>query len=71
MAELATVLEAETRSLFERYRAMRPAILEACSELRTWSQTAAPRPRSRLLLMGAVALPSAAVLLVSRARRAS
>lgn len=68
---LAGVLEAETRSLFETYRAMRPAVLAACAELVVWSRHATAPARPRLLLVGAVALPSAAVLFATRARRAS
>ena len=65
------MLDAESRSIFESYRAMRPALLAVCTELAAWSRQAVGRARARLLLVGAVALPSAAVLLVSRARRAS
>jgi len=69
--ELARVLEAESRALFENYRAMRPAVLSACADLALWAQrSSASRPRRRLLAVGAVALPSAAMLLASRARRA-
>jgi len=68
--ELARVLEAESRAIFETYRAMRPALLAVCSDLTAWSRPAVSPARPRLLLVGAVALPSAAVLLVSRARRA-
>lgn len=69
--ELARTLEAECRSIFESYRAMRPAVLSACADLRVWAERSAPsRPRSRLLVVGAVAVPSAAILLASRARRA-
>jgi CHAD domain-containing protein len=69
--ELARVLEAECRALFENYRAMRPAVLSACAELAAWAhRSIASRPRHRLLAAGAVALPSAAMLLASRARRA-
>ena len=68
--ELARALEAECRALFENYRAMRPAVLSACSDLAAWAQPSiASRPRHRLLAIGAVALPSAAMLLASRARR--
>jgi CHAD domain-containing protein len=69
--ELARVLEAECRSIFESYRAMRSAVLTACADLTAWSQRS-PRRHShpRLLAFGAVALPSAAVLLASRVRRA-
>jgi CHAD domain-containing protein len=69
--ELARVLEAECRSIFESYRAMRPAVLSACADLRAWAErSAASRPRPRLLVVGALAVPSAAILLASRARRA-
>jgi CHAD domain-containing protein len=69
--ELARALEAECRSLFESYRAMRPAVLSACADLTAWAQRSVEsRPRQRLLVVGAVALPSAAILLASRARRA-
>jgi CHAD domain-containing protein len=67
---LAGVLEAETRSLFEEYRAMRPDVLAACADLGAWARRHGPHSRPRLLLVGAVALPSAAVLLATRARRA-
>jgi CHAD domain-containing protein len=67
--ELAMVLEAEIRSMFETYRPMRPALLAVCTELAAWSRQGAGHARARLLLIGAVALPSAAVLLASRARR--
>jgi len=69
--ELARVLEAESRALFENYRAMRPAVQSACADLALWAQrSSASRPRRRLLAVGAVALPSAAMLLASQARRA-
>jgi CHAD domain-containing protein len=69
--ELERVLEAETRAIFETYRAMRPALLAVCTELAAWSRQGVGHARARLLLVGAVALPSAAVLLATRARRAS
>jgi CHAD domain-containing protein len=70
--ELVRVLEAECRSFFESYRAMRPAALSACADLKAWAQRSVEsRPRQRLLLVGVVALPSVAVLLASRARRAA
>jgi CHAD domain-containing protein len=69
--ELAMVLEAEIRSIFETYPPMRPALLALCTELAAWSRQGVGLARARLLLIGAVALPSAAVLLASRARRAS
>ena len=69
--ELARTLEAECRSIFESYRAMRPAVLSACADLRVWSaRPAKSRPRPRLLVVGAVAVPSVALLFASRARRA-
>jgi CHAD domain-containing protein len=69
--ELARVLEAECRALFENYRAMRPAVLSACADLAAWARRSiASRPRHRFLAVGAVALPSAAMLLASQARRA-
>jgi hypothetical protein len=68
--ELARVLEAECRALFENYRAMRPAVLSACADLAAWARRSiASRPRHRFLAVGAVALPSAAMLLASRGRR--
>jgi hypothetical protein len=67
--ELAGVLEAECRSCFAGYREMRPAVLAACADLTAWSQQRVRR-RPSLLMAGAVALPSAALLLVNRARRA-
>jgi CHAD domain-containing protein len=68
--ELARVLAAECRALFENYRAMRPAVLSACADLAAWAQRSrASRPGHRLLAVGVVALPSAAMLLASRARR--
>lgn len=69
--KLASVLDGESRSIFESYRAMRRSLLAACSELAAWSRQGLGHARGRLLLVGAVALPSAAVLLASRARRAS
>jgi CHAD domain-containing protein len=70
--ELARTLEAECRSLFESYRAMRPAVLSACADLTTWAQRSAEsRPRQRLLVLGAVALPSAAIFLATRGWRAA
>jgi len=66
--ELARTLEAECRSMFESYRAMRPAALAACADLRVWAARPA-KLRPRLLVVGAVAVPSAALLLASRARR--
>jgi CHAD domain-containing protein len=69
--ELARVLDAECRSIFESYRAMRPALLAVCTKLKAWSSQGVGHARVRLLLVGAVAVPSAAVLLASRARRAS
>jgi CHAD domain-containing protein len=68
--ELTRVLEAESRTIFETYRAMRPALLAVCADLAAWSRRGAGHARARLLLVGAVAVPSAAVLLASRARRA-
>jgi CHAD domain-containing protein len=68
--ELARVLEAESRSIFETYRAMRPALLEVCTALAAWSRQGVGHAHAGLLLIGAVALPSAAVLLASRRRRA-
>ena len=69
--ELARTLEAECRSIFESYRAMRPAVLAACADLRVWAaRPAGSRPRPRLLVLGAVAVPSAALLIARRARRA-
>ena len=69
--DLARVLEAESRTLFEEYCALRPVVADACDSLEAWARrAAAPRPGARLLLVGAVALPSAAVFLASRARRA-
>ena len=67
--ELARTLEAECRSIFESYRPMRAAVLAACADLRVWAARPA-ESRQRLLVVGAVALPSAALLLASRARRA-
>jgi CHAD domain-containing protein len=62
--ELARVLEAECRAIFESYRPTRPAVLSACADLTAWAQRpAASRPRQRFLVVGAVALPSAAMLL--------
>ena len=69
--DLARVLEAECRSLFETYRAMRPGVLLACANLTMWAQPIESRSRQRLLALGAVALPSAAVLIARRARRVS
>ena len=69
--ELARVLEAECRSIFEAYRVMRPAVLSACADLRAWSQRAVrPHHHRRVLLFGAVALPSAAAVIARRLRRA-
>src|SRR4029450_9348016 len=69
--ELARVLEAECRSIFENYRAMRSGVLTACADLTAWSQRSRGRhTHPRLLAFGPLALPSAAVLLASRARRA-
>ncbi len=69
--ELARVLEAECRSIFEDYRTMRSAVLRACADLTAWSQRPVERlSHPRLLAFGAIALPSAAVLLATRARRA-
>jgi hypothetical protein len=69
--ELARTLEAECRAIFESYRAMRAAVLSACADVRVWAERPAGlRPRPRLLVIGAVAVPSAALLLASRARRA-
>ncbi len=68
--ELAGVLEAESRSRFATYREMRPAVLTACADLTAWSRQRAPRRHPGLLMVSAVALPSAVVLLVNRARRA-
>jgi CHAD domain-containing protein len=69
--ELARTLEAECRSIFESYRAMRPAVLAACADLRGWAaRSPASLPRPRLLVFGVVALPSAALLFAGRARRA-
>jgi CHAD domain-containing protein len=70
--ELARVLEAECRALFENYRAMRPAVLSACADLAAWAQRSiASRPLRRLVAVGAIALPPAAMLLAHRARRAN
>jgi CHAD domain-containing protein len=69
--ELARTLEAECRSIFESYRAIRPAVFAACADLKGWAARPAEfRPRPRLLVVGAVAVPSAALLIASRARRA-
>jgi CHAD domain-containing protein len=69
--ELARVLEAECRSIFEAYRTMRPAILSAAADLRAWSRRSVRPPHHRrVLLFSAVALPSAAAVLASRVRRA-
>jgi CHAD domain-containing protein len=68
--ELAGVLEAECRSLFATYRELRPAVFTACADLTAWSRQRVPRRHPALLIVGVVALPSAAVLLVKRARRA-
>ena len=70
--ELAQILEAESRALFDEYREMRSAVAGACEKLEAWSRRVSePRRVPRLLVVSAVALPSAAIYLASRARRAS
>ena len=41
--ELERVLEAETRAIFETYRAMRPALLAVCTDLAAWSRPGVAR----------------------------
>jgi CHAD domain-containing protein len=69
--DLARVLEAESRALFESYRGLRPAVAAVCDSLEEWSQRVGSRPAaSRLFVVGAIALPSAALIVAGRARRA-
>jgi CHAD domain-containing protein len=70
---LADVLDGEARELFARYLDTRQRLTETCHALADW-----PKPHSghalrrRMLTMGALALPSAAVVLfVTRASSAS
>lgn len=62
--ELFAVLDAECRVRFEKYRALRSDLLETCTGLDGWSRSRRQtRLATRLLQVGAVAVPSAAVLM--------
>jgi CHAD domain-containing protein len=67
---LSAVLEAEVRDLFEKYRAARTELLATCTAL-TVSARAITRSSLpiRMLKAGAVAVPSAAILLMASRRR--
>jgi CHAD domain-containing protein len=69
-AILGEALEAESRALFAEYRERRDALITVCQSLIEWSTRHSAHPvRTRMLAAGALAVPSAAVvLLASRAR---
>jgi CHAD domain-containing protein len=68
---LDDVLEAESHALFKQYAHERDALITTCRALLEWSKRhSAPTIRTRMLTVGALAVPSAAmVLLASRAHR--
>jgi hypothetical protein len=69
-ATLVAMLEAECRTLFERYRAARAEIAELCGAILRWSASQRlSRRRRRVATIGALALPSAALLLAPRLSR--
>jgi CHAD domain-containing protein len=66
---LQAVLEAECRALYQEYLTARVEIVGLCDALLQWSASdRARRRRRRMLTIGAVALPSAALLFVQRAK---
>jgi CHAD domain-containing protein len=66
---LQAVLEAECRALYREYLTARADIVGLCDALLQWSTAdRAGRRRRRMLTIGAVALPSAALLLVQHGR---
>ena len=69
---LADVLTAECLALFDQYRARRPEVRAICDALLEWARPPkSTGATSRMLKVGAVALPSAAVvLLANRSHRA-
>lgn len=64
---LKQVLEAEARSLFAEYVELRDEIIELAESLQRWSAGSSPaaRVRRHMLKMTAVAVPSAAVVLMA------
>jgi CHAD domain-containing protein len=70
---LGDVLEAEARLLFSRYAARRPQLTAVAEALAArFAARGARRPAANVLAIGALALPSAAmILLAGRTRRAS
>ena len=71
-AALRDVLDAESRTLFDRYLALREGLLDTCqSLLDRWRPRVMPVVTNRVLTLGALAVPSAAmVLFANRARKA-
>jgi CHAD domain-containing protein len=66
---LSSMLEAEVRGLFEEYRDARTELIGACTALTEHARDAHWKLPKRMLKVGAVAVPSAAVLLFASRRR--
>jgi CHAD domain-containing protein len=68
-AGLPAVLEAECRSLYQTYLSARPEIADVCDSILRWSAARRGIRRSRMLKMGALALPPALLLVPRLIRR--
>jgi hypothetical protein len=67
---LIRVLEAECRTLYEKFLARRDDVLRLCEVVRQWATShRLSRRRGTMLTMGMVALPSAAALILARQAR--
>jgi hypothetical protein len=71
MAELRRLLEAEARTLYAHFVHTRAEVLQLCDAASEWAATHKNRARKRMLTMGIVAVPSAALMLMARKARAS